>query len=146
MTLIRWEPFREVESLQREMNRLFDKLTPFQDGESKDIAFMPAAEMHETENTMELKLEVPGLEAKDIDVRVTEQSVAISGERQSQSKAEEGGMTRTEFRYGKFARVIPLPTRIQNDKVQANYKDGVLSLSLPKAEDEMHKVVKVDLG
>lgn len=146
MTLIRWEPFREVESLQREMNRLFDKLTPFHNGESKDIAFMPAAEMHETENTVELKLEVPGLDAKDIDVRVTEQSVAISGERQSQTKTEEGGMTRTEFRYGKFARVIPLPTRIQNDKVQADYKDGVLSLSLPKAEEEMHKVVKVDLG
>jgi HSP20 family protein len=86
------------------------------------------------------------LEAKDIDVRVTEQAVAISGERQSETKTEERGMTRSEFRYGKFQRVIPLPARVQNAQVQADYKNGVLSLSLPKAEDEKNKVVKVNLG
>jgi HSP20 family protein len=146
MALIRWEPFREVETLQREMNRLFDSLSPSENSDHKGIAFMPAAEMHETQNTIELKLEVPGLEAKDIDVRVTEQAVAISGERQSQTKTEERGMTRSEFRYGKFQRVVPLPARVQNDKVQADYNNGVLSLSLPKAEDEKNKVVKVNLG
>jgi HSP20 family protein len=146
MALIRWEPFREVESLQRQMNQLFDSLTPSENGDFKGIAFMPAAEMHETPNTIELKLEVPGLDAKDIDVRVTEQAVAISGERQSETKTEERGMTRSEFRYGKFQRVIPLPARVQNAQVQADYKNGVLSLSLPKAEDEKNKVVKVNLG
>lgn len=146
MALIRWEPFREVESLQREMNRLFDSLTPSENGDTKSIAFMPAAEMQETPNSIELKVEVPGLEAKDIDVRVTEQAVAISGERNTQIKTEERGMTRSEFRYGKFQRVIPLPARVQNDKVQANYTNGILSLSLPKAEDEKNKIVKVDLG
>jgi HSP20 family protein len=146
MALIRWEPFREVETLQREMNRLFDSLSPSENSDHKGIAFMPAAEMHETPNMIELKLEVPGLEAKDIDVRVTEQAVAISGERQSQTKTEERGMTRSEFRYGKFQRVVPLPARVQNDKVQADYNNGVLSLSLPKAEDEKNKVVKVNLG
>jgi len=146
MALIRWEPFREVETLQREMNRLFDSLSPSENSDHKGIAFMPAAEMHETPNMIELKLEVPGLEAKDIDVRVTEQAVAITGERQSQTKTEERGMTRSEFRYGKFQRVVPLPARVQNDKVQADYNNGVLSLSLPKAEDEKNKVVKVNLG
>jgi HSP20 family protein len=146
MALIRWEPFREVESLQRQMNQLFDSLTPSENGDFKGIAFMPAAEMHETPNAIELKLEVPGLDAKDIDVRVTEQAVAISGERQSETKTEERGMTRSEFRYGKFQRVIPLPARVQNAQVQADYKNGVLSLSLPKAEDEKNKVVKVNLG
>jgi len=146
MALIRWEPFREVESLQRQMNQLFDSLNPSENGDFKGIAFMPAAEMHETPNTIELKLEVPGLDAKDIDVRVTEQAVAISGERQSETKTEERGMTRSEFRYGKFQRVIPLPARVQNAQVQADYKNGVLSLSLPKAEDEKNKVVKVNLG
>jgi len=146
MTLIRWEPFREVESLQREMNRLFDTLTPSENGDKHSSAFMPAAEMQETQNNVVLKLEVPGLEAKDIDVRVTEQAVAISGERQSETKKEERGMTRSEFRYGKFQRVIPLPARVQNDQVQADYKNGILSLMLPKAEDEKNKVVKVNLG
>jgi len=99
-----------------------------------------------TPSSIELKLEVPGMEAKDIDVRVTEQAIAITGERQSETKTEEGGMTRSEFRYGKFQRVIPLPARVQNDQVKADYKNGVLSLSLPKAEDEKNKVFKVNLG
>lgn len=146
MALIRWEPFREVDSLQREMNRLFNSLTTHENGESNLANFIPAAEMHETQNSIELKLEVPGLEAKDLDVRVMEQAVAISGERQSETKTEEGGVTRSEFRYGKFQRVIPLPSRVQNDQVKADYKNGVLSLSLPKAEEEKNKVVKVNLG
>jgi HSP20 family protein len=79
-------------------------------------------------------------------VRVTEQAVAISGERRSETKSEQSGMTRSEFRYGKFQRVIPLPARIQHDQVKADYQNGVLSLSMPKAEDEKNKVFKVNLG
>lgn len=146
MALIRLEPFREVESLQREMNRLFDSLATSDNGGSNGATFMPAAEMHETPNNIELRVELPGMEAKDIDVHVTAQAVAISGERQSESKTAQGGMTRSEFRYGKFQRVIPLPARVQNDQVKADYKNGVLSLSLPKAEDEKNKVFKVNLG
>jgi|SRR4028119_1878 HSP20 family protein len=146
MALIRWEPFREVENLQREMNRLFESLTPSENGRFDGIDFMPAAEMHETPHTIDVRLEVPGLEAKDLDVRVTEQAVAISGERRSETKSEQSGMTRSEFRYGKFQRVIPLPARIQHDQVKADYQNGVLSLSMPKAEDEKNKVFKVNLG
>lgn len=146
MALIRWEPFREFQSLQQDMNRLFDSLAKSERGGIDSIAFMPAAEMQETENTVELKLEVPGMEAKDIDVRVTAEAVAISGERHSEMKTEENGTTRSEFRYGKFQRIIPLPTRIQNDKVEADYKNGVLTLSLPKAEEEKNKVFKVNLS
>ncbi len=145
MALIRWEPFREIESLQRGMNPLFENLTPFEDSGFDRVAFMPAAEIRETANTIELKLEIPGMEAKDLDVRVTEDAVAISGERHSEIKTEEHGMTRSEFRYGKFQRVIPLPARVQNDQVKADYQNGVLNLNLPKAEDELHKVVKVSL-
>ena len=144
MALIRWEPFREVESLQREMNRLFDSLTPpGNEGSVAGIAFMPAAEMHETPEVIHLRLEVPGIEAKDLDVQVTAEAVAIRGERKLETRTEEKGMMRSEFRYGKFQRVIPLSTRIQNDKVQADYQNGVLNLTLPKAEEEKNKVVKV---
>lgn len=146
MALIRWEPFREIDSLQRELNRLFESLAPSENGGLDRVAFIPAAEMHETPNTIELKLEVPGMEAKDLDVQVTEDAVAISGERHSETTTQERGMTRSEFRYGKFQRVIPLPTRVQNNQVKADYTNGVLSLSLPKAEEEKHKVVKVSLS
>jgi HSP20 family protein len=148
MAIMRWEPFREVEQLQRQMNHLFDRLVvPGNESNVSDsFAFIPAAEMHESSDAVQLRLEVPGLEAKDLDVQVTAESVAISGERKSEVKSEEKGVTRSEFRYGSFRRVIPLPARIQNDKVQAEYKNGVLTLNLPKAEAEKNRVVKVNVG
>ncbi len=147
MALIRWEPYREINSLQREMNRLFDDMArTTANGGNGGVAFIPAAEMQETPEAIRLKIEVPGMEASDLDVQVTAEAVSISGERKEETKAEEKGMTRTEFRYGKFQRVIPLSTRIQNDQVQAEYKNGILSLTLPKAEAEKNKVVKVNIG
>lgn len=151
MALIRWEPFREIESMQRDMNRLFERMMMAPGDGGRDItaaepSFVPAAEMHETPNAIELKVEVPGMEAKDLDVQVTAEAVSINGERKLETKTEERGMTRSEFRYGRFQRIIPLPTRIQNDKVQAEYKNGVLCLTLPKAEAEKNKVVTINLG
>lgn len=86
------------------------------------------------------------MEAEDLDVQVTAEAVAISGERRSETQTTEKGMTRSEFRYGFFRRVIPLPTRIQNESVEAEYKNGVLTLNLPKAEAEKNRVVKVQIG
>jgi HSP20 family protein len=146
MALVRWEPFREIDTLQRQMNRLFDELMPATREAGNGIAFVPPAEMEETPDAIHLKLEVPGMDAKDLDVQVSADSVSITGERKSETKTEEQGMTRTEFRYGKFQRVIPLPARVQNTNVQAEYKDGILKLTLPKAEEEKNKVVKVNLG
>lgn len=164
MALIRWDPFREIErldpfrdaersdpfrdvtSLQRQINRLFDRLIPTDGGERAGLNFIPAAELEETEEALKLRLEVPGLEPKDINVEVTPESVVISGERKTESRTEENGVTRSEFRYGKFQRIIPLPSLVQNDKVHAEYQNGILRLNLPKAESERHKAVKVNLG
>lgn len=145
MALIRWEPLREIDTLQREMNRLFDSITPTRE-DGAGLAFVPPAELHETGDAIHLNLEIPGMSPQDLDIQVTADAVSISGERKSEIKTEEKGMTRTEFRYGKFRRVIPLPSRIQNTHVQAEYKDGILNLVLPKAEEEKNKVVKVNLG
>lgn len=146
MALIRWQPFQEIDALQREMNRLFDDALAPSMRRENGLTFMPAAELKETDEAVHLKLEVPGLESKDLDIQVTADSVSISGERRSETKTEEKGVFRSEFRYGRFERVIPLPTRIDNQKVQANYKDGILTLTLPKMEDERRKAVKVNLG
>ncbi|MEC4986478.1 MAG: Hsp20/alpha crystallin family protein [Oscillatoria sp. PMC 1068.18] len=148
MALVRWQPFREVDSLQREMNRLFDTfLADDSENRRPSLAnFTPAAEIEETADAIHLRLEVPGMEAKDLDIQVTTEAVSISGERKSQFKSEDQGMTRTEFRYGQFQRVIPLPGKIKNSEVQADYKDGILQLFLPKAEEEKNKVVKVNIG
>ncbi len=86
-----------------------------------------------------------GLEAKDLDIQVTQDAVHVFGERKSQTKTENNGTTSSEFYYGKFQRVIPLSARIQNTNVTADYKDGILNLTLPKTELEKNKVVKVNL-
>ena len=121
MALVRWNSWREIDTLQHQMNRLFgEALVPTTaEQENKGFLKVPAAEMNETADAIHLKLEIPGMETKDLDVQVTENAVSISGERKSETKTEERGITRTEFHYGKFQRVVPLPSKIQNDKVQA---------------------------
>lgn len=143
MALLRWNPWQEVDTMQRQINRLFEQgLVPTAGARS---LYIPAAEIKNTEDAIHLKLEVPGMEAKDIDVQVTENAVFISGERKTENKTEEKGVTRSEFQYGKFQRRIQLPARIQNTNVTAEYKDGILNLTLPKTEQEKNKVVKVNL-
>ena len=139
MNLTRWEPFREIDSLQREMNRLFENLSTTNQ-KDREGSFFPPAEMTETKEAIHLKLEVPGMEAKDIDVQVTAESVSVRGERKSVSHINAEGGKRSEFRYGSFQRIIPLPARVQNTNVTAEYKDGILHLNLPKLEEEKTKV------
>jgi HSP20 family protein len=107
---------------------------------------MPSAEIEDTADAIHLKLEIPGLEAKDLDIEVTEESVAVRGERKSETKTEEKGMMRSEFRYGRFERLIPLTARVKSDAAKAEYKNGILTLTLPKAEEEKSKVVKVTVN
>ena len=146
MALVRYNPWSEINSLQRQFNRLFDDaLTPANWDDFGNLAKVPAAELTEHDDALHLRLEVPGMKAEDLDIQVMADRVAISGERKSETKSEEDGRTRSEFRYGKFQRVIPLPARIQNTNVTADYKDGILNLTLPKSEEEKNKVVKVNL-
>ncbi|MEM9538185.1 MAG: Hsp20/alpha crystallin family protein [Cyanobacteria bacterium P01_E01_bin.42] len=144
MNLIRFQPFQEIDRLHREMNRIFDdaRIVP----DRMNVNFVPAAELEETSEAVLLKLEVPGLDAKDIEIQATAEAVSISGERKAEKKVEEGGVKRSEFYYGSFQRVIPLPVRIQNTSVTAEYTNGILHLTLPKAEEEKNKVVKVALN
>lgn len=147
MALIRWQPYRDASAIRHQLDRLFDDVfAPMSVAQQEWFTTIPAAELQETEEAVLLKLELPGMNPKDLNVEVTEQSVSISGERKSETTSEENGTTRSEFRYGKFQRVIPLPTRIQNTKVVADYKDGILTLTLPKVEELKNKVVKVELG
>jgi HSP20 family protein len=155
MAIIQWRPFRDIthwetlptiDTLQAEMNRLFHQLSPSGNGDSEFMAFMPSAELEDTPEAIHLKLEIPGLEAKDLDIQVTEQSVSISGERKSETKTEDKGAVRSEFRYGKFERIIPLPVHVKTDAAQAEYKNGILTLNLPKSAEEKKKVVKVEVN
>lgn len=140
MVLVRYNPWQELNALQRQIDSLFE------DFQAPTLARAIAAELHETEEAVHLKLELPGIEAKDVDIEVTENAVKVVAERKSETKTDNNGKTRSEFYYGKFQRVIPLTARIQNTNVKAEYKDGILNLTLPKTEQEKNKVVKINLG
>lgn len=139
MVLVRYNPWQELNALQRQIDARFEDL------QAPTFVKTPAAELHETEEAVHLKLELPGVDAKDVDISVTENAVKVVAERKSETKTDENGRTRSEFYYGKFQRVIPLRSRIQNTNVKAEYKDGILNLTLPKTEQEKNKVVKVNL-
>lgn len=145
MALSRYNPWQEMNTLQRSFNRLFDDMIASGNSDFSNFSKVPAAEISETEDAVNLKLEVPGMNGKDLDIQVTENAVSIRGERKEENTTEENGTKRSEFRYGRFERVIPLPVRIQNTDVKADYKDGILNLHLPKAQEEKNKVVKVNL-
>ena len=146
MAIVRYNPWQEMNSLQRQLNRMFDDvITPASFAEFGNLAKVPAAELTETEENIVLKLEVPGMQPADLNIEAAHKSITISGERKSETTSEAEGQTRSEFRYGSFQRVIPLPAKIQNTQVKAEYKDGILHLTLPKAEEEKNKVVKVNL-
>ncbi|WP_375502182.1 Hsp20/alpha crystallin family protein [uncultured Nostoc sp.] len=145
MLVRRYNPWQELNTLERHINGLLGDTKVPSGRFEKDFIKVPPAELQETDDAILLLLELPGLEAKDLDIQVTEDAVHISGERKSQTKTENNGTTKSEFYYGKFQRVIPLSARIQNTNVTADYKDGILNLTLPKSEQEKNKVVKVNL-
>lgn len=142
MALIRWQPFSEMETLRRQMEQTFDEMVGV--NRVAQTTWKPAVELQDTEDNLILRAEIPGVEGKDLDIRVTREAVAISGEHRYE-KTEAGGF-RTEFRYGKFQRVIALPVAVQNDQVQAEFKNGILTLTLPKVTEARRQVVKVNIA
>lgn len=146
MAIVRYNPWSEMNSLQKQLNRMLDDvLVPTNVADFGNFSQVPAAELTETKEALILKLELLGIKVADLNIEATAKSVSISGERKFEVKSE-GEKTRSEFRYGSFQRVIPLPLQIQNTQVKADYKNGILYLTLPKAESEKNKVVKVSLN
>lgn len=150
MSLIRWQPLKELDTLRHQMNHLFDELmhsdrefTQFPKLET--ALWAPAIELKETETSFILKAAVPGIEAKDLDIRVSENAVSIAGEHREEKHTEQKGYFRSELQYGQFQRTVPLPISIKHDQVQSEFKDGVLTLTLPKAEPTRQSVTKIDL-
>ena len=144
MALIRWQPFQELETLRRQMDQMFDDLAITESQYSMN--WKPAIELQDTEENLILRAEIPGVEGKDIDIHVTREAVALSGEHRYENKASERGYFRSEFRYGKFQRVISLPVAIQNDQVKAEFNNGILTLTLPKVTQARRTVVKINLA
>jgi HSP20 family protein len=144
--LVRYNPWQEFSSLQRQIDRLFEDSKPMTKSFERSFVRVPAAELQETNDNINLKLELPGIAVKDLDIQVTKNAVYIRGDRKSETKTDEKGMIRSEFRYGKFERVIPLSVEVDNTNALADYKDGILNLTLPKSHAEKNRIVKVTIA
>jgi len=141
MTVItRWEPFREFATLQDRMNRLFreESLTT--------TSFAPPVDVYEDEHNVTLKIEVPGIDEKDIDVRIENNVLTVHGERKFEKEEKEENYRRVERQYGSFTRTFTLPTTVDAEKVQADYDKGVLKVTLPKKAEAKPKQIKVNVG
>lgn len=151
MSLRQWQPFKDLNTLRQQMNHLFDELTHRHPesglfSASTGGGWAPAIEIQETDTDVILKAEIPGIAAQDLDVRVGETSVSIAGEHREETKTEKQGYFHSELRYGSFHRTVPLPVAVQNDRVKADFKNGLLTLTMPKVESANRNMVKVDVA
>lgn len=151
MSLIRWQPLRDLDTLRQQMNRLFDELTQGNPEYDQSLKLSnrlgaPAIELRETDTNLVLKAIVPGMKAEELDVQASENAVSIAGEHREEKRTEEKGYFHSELQYGQFQRTVPLPVAIKHDQIQAEFKDGVLTLILPKAEPARQNVTKIAIA
>jgi HSP20 family protein len=141
----RWEPFRSVSDIQGEMNRLFDTFFGRPAVGGMERTWAPPVDVYETKDDLVVSLEIPGVREKEINVSITGDVLTVKGERQFSHEVKDESFYRVERTYGKFERNIPLPMPVQADKVKASYREGVLEVRLPKAEEVKPKQIKVDI-
>src|SRR5690348_6934698 len=145
--LTRWDPFREFTTLQDRMNRLFQQ--SFGEGREESLttgAFAPAVDVYEDEHHVTLKIEVPGIDEKDLDIRVENNTLTVHGERKFEKEEKEENYRRVERQYGSFTRNFTLPTTVDSENVSADYDKGVLKITLAKKAEAKPKQIKVNVG
>jgi HSP20 family protein len=145
MAITRWDPFREVVVLQNRVNSLFRDLNDGGDPVAA-ASFAPAVDIYEDGEKVVLKLEVPGIEEKDLDVRVENRTLTVKGERKFEAEEKEQNFHRIERRYGSFFRAFTLPSTVDTENVQAAYNAGVLKLELKKKPEAQPKQIKINVA
>jgi HSP20 family protein len=145
MAITRWDPFREVVALQNRVNSLFRDLNEGDDPVAA-ASFVPAVDIYEDAQKVMLKLEVPGVDQKDLDVRVENHTLTVKGERKFETEEKEQNFHRIERRYGSFYRAFTLPTSVDTENVAASYNAGVLKLELKKKPEAQPKQIEVKVA
>lgn len=148
MALMRWDPLKDILSLQERMNRLFDDMLVRTKKEEETFfrgMWSPAVDIYETEDEIVLKAELPGVNKDDVSVEVTDNLLILKGERRAEKEIKEENYHRRERVYGAFQRSFTLPNIVDKEKVRARYKDGVLEITLPKASEAKPKQIKVEV-
>jgi HSP20 family protein len=139
-----WRPFRELTTFRDEMDRIWNRF--FGDWPSTESfrgEWAPSLDVSETEDTLVVKAEIPGMDAKDIDISLANDVLTIKGEKKQEKEEKDENYHRVERSYGAFSRTIRLPVDVQNDKIKANHRDGVLKITLPKSKKAKSKEIKI---
>ncbi len=146
-TITRWDPFRGLTTLQEQMNRLFeDTLFRGSSSGSALTTWSPAVDAYETENELMVKADLPDLNEKDLDVRVENNMLTIHGQRKLEQSVSEDNYLRIERAYGSFSRSFSLPNTVNADAIKAEYRNGVLTVRMPKREESKPKQIKVSVA
>jgi HSP20 family protein len=158
MTLTRWQkpeqnwglsPFRRMTTLRDEIDTIFDRaftqLFQPEHGTQLLAGWVPAVDLYQDKDTLTVKCELPGMKKEDIDISLHEGFLTISGERKHEEKKKEGEVYRTERYEGRFSRSLALASKVDANKINATYKDGVLTVVLPKAEEAKPKQIQVNV-
>lgn len=137
-------PLRELARLENEINRLFKELVPEEKVETQVVAWSPRVDVYEKDNNIVIEAEIPGAKKEDIEVKVKDNAVVVKGEVKREEEKKEENYYRSERFYGKFERVLPLPTDVKVEEAKATFENGILKLTIPKATQE--KEVKVEIA
>ena len=145
MAVVRWDPFRDLNMLQERMNRLFQDAgrTWPNDEPSSTTSWSPAVDIFETEGEIVVKAELPGMDRKDITLNLENNVLTLKGERKFQKETKDDNYHRIERSYGVFSRSFAIPATVDEEKIRADYKDGVLKIGLPKKEQVKPKQIRI---
>jgi HSP20 family protein len=148
MALIRWEPVRELGTIQNEMNRLFNSFfdTPTHSNGSTFRRWIPAMDLVETEDSFVLRADLPGLSESDVSIEVEDNVLTVSGERKAEHEDRKAGYYRVERSYGSFRRSLTLPEGVDAEAVKATFDKGVLEVTVPKPEQQSPRKVQITVG
>jgi HSP20 family protein len=146
MALVRWDPTRELDSLQSDMNRLFDGFFGARPGNGVARRWIPAMDLVESEDHLVLRADLPGMSEDDLDIEIKDGVLTISGERKDKHEATNEGFYRVERAFGRFSRSLSLPDRIDADRVEASFDRGVLEVRIPKPEESKPHRVAIGTG
>jgi HSP20 family protein len=146
MALVRWDPARELDTLQSDVNRLFDGFFGRSASPSSGRRWIPAMDLVETDEHLVLRADLPGLDREDIEIEVKDNVLTVAGERKAEHEEKGEGFHRVERAFGRFSRSLDLPQGIAADEVDARFDRGVLEVRIPKPEERRPTRIEIAAG
>ena len=146
MAITRWDPFRDLSILQERMNRVFEDAAVRgwkNDEPSATTSWSPAVDIYETDSEIMVQAELPGVDRKDIALQLENNVLTLKGDRRFEKETNQENYHRIERSYGGFSRAFTIPTIVDEDKIRADYKDGILKIALPKKDQVKAKQIKI---